>query len=60
MQVLESVLPIVDDDVVLGQYEGYREDPTVPDHSNTPTFATLILRINSERWEGMRNTFLVY
>ncbi|KAI4350564.1 hypothetical protein L6164_005011 [Bauhinia variegata] len=53
VKVLESVLPIRDDEVVLGQYEGYREDPTVPDHSNTPTFATIILRINNERWEGV-------
>lgn len=53
MQVLESVLPIRDDEVVLGQYEGYRDDPTVPDDSNTPTFATTILRIHNERWEGM-------
>ncbi|KAF7801552.1 glucose-6-phosphate 1-dehydrogenase, cytoplasmic isoform [Senna tora] len=53
VKVLESVLPINDDDVVLGQYEGYRDDPTVPDHSNTPTFATVILRIHNERWEGV-------
>jgi glucose-6-phosphate 1-dehydrogenase len=53
MQVLESVLPIKDDDVVLGQYEGYRDDPTVPDNSNTPTFASVILRVHNERWEGM-------
>lgn len=53
MQVLESVVPIRDDEVVLGQYNGYRDDPTVPDQSNTPTFATVILRIHNERWEGM-------
>lgn len=52
MQVLESVLPIRDDEVVLGQYEGYKDDPTVPDESNTPTFATVVLRIHNERWEG--------
>lgn len=38
--------------MVLGQYEGYRDDPTVPDLSNTPTFATVVLRIHNERWEG--------
>ena len=54
LQVLESVLPIKDDEVVLGQYEGYKDDPTVPDNSNTPTFATVILRVHNERWEGMR------
>ncbi|CAJ1947566.1 unnamed protein product [Sphenostylis stenocarpa] len=53
VKVLESVQPIKDDEVVLGQYEGYRDDPTVPDHSNTPTFATIILRVHNERWEGV-------
>ncbi|KAL1332076.1 hypothetical protein HN51_060950 [Arachis hypogaea] len=53
VKVLESVVPISDDEVVLGQYEGYRDDPTVPDESNTPTFATVILRIHNERWEGV-------
>ncbi|XP_054789218.1 glucose-6-phosphate 1-dehydrogenase, cytoplasmic isoform-like [Prosopis cineraria] len=53
VKVLESVLPLKDDEVVLGQYEGYKDDPTVPDHSNTPTFATVILRVHNERWEGV-------
>ncbi|WVZ08949.1 hypothetical protein V8G54_022295 [Vigna mungo] len=53
VKVLESVLPIRDDEVVLGQYEGYKDDPTVPDESNTPTFATVVLRIHNERWEGV-------
>lgn len=51
-QVLQSMLPIKDEEVVLGQYEGYKDDPTVPDNSNTPTFATMVLRIHNERWEG--------
>ncbi|XP_045792692.1 glucose-6-phosphate 1-dehydrogenase 5, cytoplasmic-like [Trifolium pratense] len=53
VKVLESVLPIKDEDIVLGQYEGYRDDPTVPDNSNTPTFASVILRVHNERWEGV-------
>ncbi|RWR96922.1 glucose-6-phosphate 1-dehydrogenase, cytoplasmic isoform [Cinnamomum micranthum f. kanehirae] len=53
VKVLQSVLPIADEDVVLGQYEGYTADPTVSDHSNTPTFATVVLRIHNERWEGV-------
>ncbi|XP_019453031.1 PREDICTED: glucose-6-phosphate 1-dehydrogenase, cytoplasmic isoform-like isoform X2 [Lupinus angustifolius] len=53
VKVLQSVLPIKDDEVVLGQYEGYRDDPTVPDNSNTPTFASVILRVHNERWEGV-------
>ncbi|KAK6913025.1 Glucose-6-phosphate dehydrogenase, NAD-binding [Dillenia turbinata] len=53
VKVLRSVLPIRDEDVVLGQYEGYTDDPTVPDNSKTPTFATVILHIHNERWEGV-------
>ncbi|CAI9777289.1 unnamed protein product [Fraxinus pennsylvanica] len=53
VKVLQSVDPIKDEEVVLGQYEGYRDDPTVPDNSNTPTFATMVLRIHNERWEGV-------
>nr|ACN40811.1 unknown [Picea sitchensis] len=53
VKVLQSVEPIRADDVVLGQYEGYTEDPTVPKDSKTPTFATVVLRINNERWDGV-------
>ncbi|CAN0924639.1 Glucose-6-phosphate 1-dehydrogenase, cytoplasmic isoform [Linum grandiflorum] len=53
VKVLQSVMPIKDEEVVLGQYNGYRDDPTVPDQSNTPTFATVVLRIHNERWEGV-------
>jgi hypothetical protein len=51
-QVLRAVQPISDEDVVLGQYEGYKDDPTVPKDSSTPTFASIILRIKNERWDG--------
>eukprot|EP01018_Ginkgo_biloba_P022647 Gb_26174 [translate_table: standard] len=53
VKVLESVEPIRDEDVVLGQYEGYTEDPTVSKDSNTPTFASVVLRIDNERWDGV-------
>ncbi|XP_020111678.1 glucose-6-phosphate 1-dehydrogenase, cytoplasmic isoform-like [Ananas comosus] len=53
VKVLQSVLPIHNEEVVLGQYEGYKDDPTVSKDSNTPTFATVILRIHNERWEGV-------
>lgn len=55
--MLQSVVPISDDEVVLGQYEGYRDDSTVPNDSKTPTFATTILRIHNERWEGTMSHF---
>jgi glucose-6-phosphate 1-dehydrogenase len=41
------------DEVVLGQYNGYKDDPTVPNESNTPTFASVVLRVHNERWEGI-------
>ncbi|KAI3854026.1 hypothetical protein MKX03_035396 [Papaver bracteatum] len=53
VKVLQSVMPISNEEIVLGQYEGYTSDPTVTDQSKTPTFATMILRIHNERWEGV-------
>nr|AAD11426.1 cytoplasmic glucose-6-phosphate 1-dehydrogenase [Mesembryanthemum crystallinum] len=53
VKVLQAVNLIKDEEVVLGQYEGYKDDPTVPEDSNTPTFATMVLRIHNERWEGV-------
>lgn len=41
------------DSVVLGQYEGYTEEPNVNPKSKTETFAALKLSINNKRWEGV-------
>ncbi|KAG0554318.1 hypothetical protein M758_12G084600 [Ceratodon purpureus] len=53
VKVLQCIQPIKDEDVVIGQYEGYKDDPTVPKDSFTPTFASVVLRINNERWDGV-------
>ncbi|CAI5478409.1 unnamed protein product [Closterium sp. Yama58-4] len=53
VKVLRAIQPIREDEVVLGQYEGYTDDPTVPNGSHTPTFASLVLRIKNERWDGV-------
>jgi len=53
VKVLQSVEPIKHEEVVIGQYDGYKDDPTVPDDSNTPTFASVVLRVHNERWEGV-------
>ena len=61
--MLKSISPVSVEDVVLGQYvgnpagppaasKGYLDDPTVPPGSNTPTFATAVLRVANERWDG--------
>ena len=62
--MLRSVPELKLGDVVLGQYvgnpqgegeakEGYLDDPTVPKGSVTPTFATAVLHIKNERWDGV-------
>jgi glucose-6-phosphate 1-dehydrogenase len=52
--VLNAINPIKMSDVVLGQYEGYADDPTISDkETNTPTFATIRLFINTPRWHGV-------
>jgi len=61
VKVLESIPPVQLEDCVLGQYlapedgsePAYVGDPTVPDDSVTPTFASMVLRINNPRWEGV-------
>jgi len=64
VKVLKCMKPLELQDVVLGQYvgdpelegegkTGYLDDPTVPAGSNTPTFATGVCSIKSERWDGV-------
>ncbi|KAF7209773.1 glucose-6-phosphate 1-dehydrogenase [Nothobranchius furzeri] len=64
VKVLKCVAPVTLSDVVLGQYvgdpegeghfkQGYLNDPTVPEGSCTPTFATAVLYVQNERWDGV-------
>lgn len=64
VKVLKCIAPLTMSDVVLGQYVGdpegvgqsklgYLDDPTVPESSCTPTFATAVLYIHNERWDGV-------
>ncbi|TNM87131.1 hypothetical protein fugu_007361 [Takifugu bimaculatus] len=64
VKVLKRIAPVAPTDVVLGQYVGdpegesharlgYQDDPSVPEGSCTPTFATAVLYIQSERWDGV-------
>jgi glucose-6-phosphate 1-dehydrogenase len=41
------------DDVVLGQFEGYRDIDGVADDSSTETFAAARLWLDTERWRGV-------
>jgi len=59
VKVLRYIPPIDPKDMIIGQYAaegdkpGYKDDDTVPKDSVSPTFACLVLHINSPRWEGV-------
>jgi glucose-6-phosphate 1-dehydrogenase len=53
VKVLKSVRPIGADDLVRGQFEGYRREPGVAENSQTETFAALRVWIDSWRWQGV-------
>lgn len=61
--MLKCIAPVTMSDVVLGQYVGdpegegdaklgYLDDPTVPKGSTQATFATAVLYVHNERWDG--------
>jgi len=42
------------EDCILGQYEGYADDPSIKNKdTNTATFAAIRLKINNPRWAGV-------
>ena len=45
--------PLKRDDLVRGQYVGYRKEPNVAKNSDVETFCALRLFIDSWRWEGV-------
>ncbi len=53
VKVLRAVRPIGDDDVVRGQYEGYRREKGVAADSQVETYAAVRLYIDSWRWAGV-------
>lgn len=63
VKVLKCMSPIELKSTVLGQYVGnpdadgegkfgYLDDPSVPKGSITPTFATSVMYIHNEKWDG--------
>jgi len=51
--VFESMRALTPDDLVRGQYAGYRQEPDVAKNSDVETFAAIRLFIDSWRWEGV-------
>ena len=52
-KVFQAMRPLVADDVVRGQYTGYRKEPGVAKKSDVETFCALRLFIDSWRWAGV-------
>mmetsp|Transcript_27538 Transcript_27538/g.60331 ORF Transcript_27538/g.60331 Transcript_27538/m.60331 type:complete len:1339 (+) Transcript_27538:180-4196(+) len=52
--VLKSIPPITLDECLLGQYEGYADDPTIENKdTNTPTFVCMRAFVHTPRWAGV-------
>jgi glucose-6-phosphate 1-dehydrogenase len=52
-KVFQGMRPVEPEDVVRGQYAGYRKEPGVANGSDVETFCALRLFIDSWRWEGV-------
>ena len=52
-KVFQAMRPLKPDDLVRGQYAGYRKEPGVAKDSDVETFCALRLFIDSWRWEGV-------
>ena len=52
-KLFQAMRPLKPDDLVRGQYAGYREEPDVAEHSDVETFCALRLFIGSPRWQGV-------
>jgi glucose-6-phosphate 1-dehydrogenase len=52
-KVFESMPPLRPEDVVRGQYEGYRDEDGVADDSDTETFVAVRAFVDNWRWEGV-------
>jgi glucose-6-phosphate 1-dehydrogenase len=53
VKVLKAIPAIEQNNLVRGQFRGYREEKGVAKDSQTETFAVLKLEINSWRWKGI-------
>ena len=52
-KVFEAMRPLKRDDLVRGQYAGYRKEPGVARNSDVETFCALRVFIDSWRWAGV-------
>jgi glucose-6-phosphate 1-dehydrogenase len=52
-EVIGCFRPLRPEDVVLGQFEGYRDIDGVPDDSRTETFVAARMWVDTDRWRGV-------
>jgi glucose-6-phosphate 1-dehydrogenase len=52
-KVLHTIRPLSPEQIVLGQYAGYRNEQGVDKDSKVPTYAALHLFVDSWRWQGV-------
>lgn len=53
VRLLRSVLPVLPEETIPGQYHGYQDHKGVAPGSRTPTAATLRIAIDNSRWHGV-------
>jgi len=53
VKVFKMIRPLSPEDVVRGQFHGYRQEDGVARDSKVETFAAVRLRIDSSRWDGV-------
>jgi len=60
VKVLKQIRPIDPKDCVVGQYDGYQDDPAIQKlneergyASRCPTFAVVVMYLDNERWSGV-------
>lgn len=53
VKVFQSIRPVVLEDTVRAQYEGYKQTEGVAPDSQTPTYAALKLFVDNWRWRGV-------
>jgi|KBSMisStaDraftv2_1062788.scaffolds.fasta_scaffold58694_1 glucose-6-phosphate 1-dehydrogenase len=52
-RVMAALRPLTPDDVVRGQYEGYRDVPGVDPHSTVESYVAVRLALDTWRWAGV-------
>lgn len=53
VRLLKSLSRVKSEDVVIGQYSGYKQEADISHNSQTETFAAIKAYINNERWKGV-------